>query len=156
MPVKPAANLQSILERPISEIVKPKPLPAAIYRGVVKKFETGTANTGTQFVEFQIAPIAPEGEIDEAALDAALTKGNGQKVPLSEKTLRHTFYITDLAAYRLQKFLNDCGIEDEGSLMSMMQEVTNREVLIDVKHEASRDPGSDVMFARIVATAKVK
>jgi len=156
MPVKPAANLTSILDRPLSENVKPKPLPRGIYRCVVKEWEKGTANTGTEYIRFQLAPIAVEGEIDQDALDTALTKGNGQKVPLSEKRLRRTFFLTDLAAYRLQDFLVDCGIPLGRNISSMLQEVNNREVLADVRHTPSTDPGSDAMYAEVVATAKVK
>lgn len=150
-----APNLASILDRPPATITRPKPLPAGTYVCVVKRFEYGkSAKKGTDYVEFTLAPFKAGDEIDLQELDFALTKPSGEKVQLKDRLIRHTCYITEDAAWRLKKFLNDCGIEDGTSLNAMVQESVNRDILITIKHTPSTD--HETVYANVDTTARVK
>lgn len=149
-----AVSLQSILDRPASEIARPKPIPAGTYTCVVRKFEHGkSSKKGTEFVEFTLVPVTAGPEIDQAELDFALTKPSGEKILLKDRTLRHTCYITEDAAWRLKKFLNDCGVEDGTSLGAMINQCINASVLVTVKHTNSDD--GETIYANVGTTAKV-
>lgn len=148
------ANLGSILDRPASEIARPKPIPAGTYTCVVRKFEHGkSTKKGTEFVEFTLAPIQPGPEIDPGDLEFALTKPSGEKVLLKDRQLRATYYVTEDAAWRLKKFLVDCGIEEGVNLTAMINESINHEVLVTVKHTPSED--GETVYANVGGTAKV-
>jgi hypothetical protein len=95
-------------------------------------------------------------DVDEDALNEALTKGNGDIVALRERSLRLTFYHTPDALWRLVKFLKDLGLEaedDKVSVGDLEQESPGRQVYVHVKHTPSDD--GETMFANIDKTAPV-
>lgn len=143
-----APNFQSILDDSPSEVVRPKPLPVGTYVFVVGPPTMGKSNKkGTPFVEFQLRAIAADDDVDVDELD---TMGG-----FEGKTIRHTFYLTEDAVYRLDEFHEHCGIDLAQSLSrrSRNDEVINAQVRGYVSHRQAdpNDPDSPV-FAEIKRT----
>jgi hypothetical protein len=112
---------------------------------------------GTPFSEYTIQLMEAQKDVDEDALAEALTKGNGDVIPLRERSLRLTFYHTPDALWRLVKFLKDLGLEAEDNKVSvgdLEQESPGRQVYVHVKHTPSDD--GETMFANIDKTAPVE
>lgn len=156
-------NFGSILDKPSSEVQRPKPLPQGSYIWLINgqpRYDK-SAKKQTEFVEFNLKCLgtlqndAGESDVDPDALDAALTKPSGEKVPLNEKTTRVTFYLTEDAIWRLNKFLTDCGIDGEDkSLRQMIDETPGCQVGGYLKHTASED--GEAVFANISKTFSVE
>lgn len=154
-----APSFGSILDKPPSETERPKPPPPGTYVAMVKQLPTpGNAKTGTEFLEFTMQLLEPfanengEKDVDEDDLAAALTKPSGDVVPLNEKTLRLTFYLTDDALWRFKKFLiDDLGIEESDTYRPMIDQTPGKECLVTVKHTPSKD--GTTVFANITGTA---
>jgi|SRR6516164_216696 hypothetical protein len=148
-------NFGAILDRPANEIQRPKPLPVGTYVCVVVGLprEDKSTKKGTEFVEFTMRPIEASTDVDEDDLKAM----GG----LENKTLRVTFWLVEGQEWRLLKFLRDdlkIDAEDEDgeskSLRQMCSEVTNRQVLAYVKHQASDD--GTTTYAQVGTTAPVE
>jgi hypothetical protein len=142
-------NFSSILDKPSSSVEKPKPWPVGTYTAVVTGLprQDKSAKKQTPFVEFTLKPLSAEEDVDQEALDAMGGIG--------EKTIRATYYLTEDALWRLQKFLGDCGIETETdeSLRQLIDQTPGCQVKINIKHRASDD--GETIFAEIGSTAAV-
>lgn len=150
-----APNFGALLDRPSSEIERPKPLPVGTYVCVVQGLprQDKSSKKGTEFVEFTLKPIEASEDVDTDDLTAM----GG----LENRTLRCTYYITEDALWRLKKFLHDdLQIEEEDedgenkSLRQMVSEAPNRQVLAHVKHQASDD--GTTTYAQVDMTAPVE
>lgn len=145
------ASFGSILDRPSSEIERPKPLPVGTYVCVVKglpRYDKSSKKL-TDFVEFTLQPLQAGDDVDQEALQ--------EMGGFVNKTLRATFYITEDAAWRLKKFLSDLGhdVDDEKtSLRQMISESAGLQVVVTVTHTSS-DDGSAV-YANVGMTAPVE
>ncbi len=140
-----------ILNRPSSQTEKPKPLPVGTYLAMVKgQHEEGeSAQKKTPFVKFALQLLQAADDVDEVALAEAL-KGK----PLHEKTISVTFYITEDAAWRLGKFLEDLGFEPgDASYLQMMSQAAGKQVMVALKHRPSQDGTS--VYAEVDSTAAV-
>lgn len=148
-----APNFASILDRKMSEIERPKPLPVGVYQCTVKGLPRldESSRKKTPFVEFTLVPLAM---IDGEADDLEAMGG------LANKTIRATYYLTDDALWRLNKFLSDCGIEEKDSkgedkgVNEAIEETPGRQVLVTLKHQASDD--GEAVYAQIASTAAVE
>lgn len=143
-------NFSSILDRPASEIERPKPLPPGTYLTILQGLPRydKSAKKQTEFIEFKHKITQAGEDVDEDALKEA----GG----LEDKTVNNTFYLTEDAAWRLRKFLEDCGFDfSDGSvtLREAAEQSANSEVYITIGHEPSQDGQS--VFARIKGTAAV-
>lgn len=147
-----APSFSSILDRPSNTIEKPKPLPVGTYLAMTKGLprEDKSAKKQTPFVEFTMQLLQAAEDVDEEVLRTVL---NGKA--LSDVTMKNTFYLTEDAAWRLQKFLEtDLQLEGgDASLRQMISSSPGRQCLVSIKHEASQDGTS--VFARITDTAPV-
>ena len=143
-------QFETVLDRPSSSIERPKPAPVGEYACVVigQPREDKSTKKQTPFVEFTLKFLSAMESVDEDALDAWL----GEK-KLQEMTIQYTFYLTEGAAWRLVKFLDDLEAGDEDmSLRQRIAETPNKEIIVTIRHEPSEDGES--MFARIGSTAK--
>ncbi len=145
-----AQNFESILDKPASEIERPKPLPQGTYVCTVKglpRFDKSSKKQ-TPFVEFTLQPIEAGEDVDEDDLKAI----GGFK----NKTIRATYYETEDAIWRLKKFIEDCGIEiDDGvSLRQLLEETPGKQVAAFIKHQASDD--GQAVYAQLASTAPVE
>lgn len=149
-------NLADILDTPASEIERPKPLPVGSYVAMVKgrHREDVSSKKGTPFVEFTLQLLEAMDDVDPDDLQEALTKPSGDVIPLREKTVRATYYVTEDAKWRLKKFLTDLGIDADGvSLKQMLDEAPGKHCRIVIKHQTSED--GEATFANVSATARI-
>lgn len=153
------ASFGSILDKPASEVERPKPIPAGTYRCLIKqrpRFDKSSKKQ-TEFVEFQLTPLEAGDDVDENDLKAALTKGDGSVKKLTDVSIRATYYLTEDALWRLKKFLmDDLGIDDleEIGFRQGIDQALNREVIASVKHVPSDD--GTAVFAQLASTAPVE
>lgn len=150
-------NFQDILDRQSTEIDRPKPLPVGSYTAMIQGLprHDKSQKKGTPFVEFTLKILSAGDDVDEDDLNSALTKASGEVVPLMDKTMRLTFYITEDSVYRLKDFLAHCGIDlDDKTMRQALDETPGRQVGITVKHTASED--GDAIYANIGKTFSVE
>ena len=144
-----APNFGALLDKPSTEIERPKPLPAGVYTCVVQGLPKmdKSSKKGTEYVEFTYKVLAAGEDVDADDLKAM----GG----ISDKTIRDTYYITENSLWRLKKMLLDCGIEedDETSLRQMINDTPGKQLLVSIKHTASDDGQS--VYANVGSTAAV-
>ncbi len=141
-------NFGALLDKPASDVERPKPLPQGSYHCIVKglpRFDKSSKKF-TEFVEFTLQPTSAGEDVDEEDLEAM----GG----IANKTIRATYYITEDALWRLKDFLGHCGIEEDGSLRNMIDQTPNCEVIAFIKHRASED--GQAVFAELAKTAPVE
>src|SRR5712664_4063770 len=109
------ANFNDILDRPSSDVERPKTLPAGSYTCIVKGLPRHDKSTKKQtpFVEFTLAVQSAGEDVDEEDLKAWMTKPDGSSRALTDATIRATYYTTEDSLYRLKDFLDHCGAGDE-------------------------------------------
>jgi hypothetical protein len=144
------AEFASVLDQKAPDAPeRPKPYPVGTYLGVVKGLpaEGKSAQKQTPQVDFIIQFLQPGEDVDQEALKDVL-KGES----LASKTMKHTFYTTENAVWRLDKFLiEDLKIPGSRGRRSMIAEAPGRQVVFSIKHETSQD-GTQI-FAKIGDTA---
>lgn len=142
-----APNFGALLDKPASEIERPKPLPQGSYTCVVKGLPRydKSSKKQTEFVEFTLQPLDAGEDVDQ---DSLQEMGGFQN-----KTIRATYYITEDSLWRLKDFLSHLGIEEDGSLRTMIDQTPGRQVVAFIKHRASEDGQS--VFAELGKTAPV-
>jgi hypothetical protein len=152
------ATFSSILDRPSSEIERPKPLPPGTYLFLVEgqpRFDKSTKKQ-TDFVEFTARILQPGNDVDPAAM-AEVPGGTAVG-----KTMKLTFYLTEDAVFRLINkdgtgFLNHLGIEVGPPLGQLISEAPGRQFWGTVKHRSveNQQTGEVSIFSEIGSTAKV-
>lgn len=150
-------SFASILDRPSTEIERPKPLPQGTYTTVVNGLPRydKSSKKQTDFVEFILKPLAAGEDVDQEDLNAWMQKPDGTSRALNDAQVKATYYLTEDAAWRLKKFLEDIGTTDEdGSLRQRIEMAPGRQVNIFIGHRASEDGQS--VFAEIKNTAPVE
>lgn len=143
-------NFGALLDKPSSEIERPKPLPQGTYICVVKGLpkQDVSSKKKTEYVEFTLQPIQAQDDVDAEELQAM----GG----LADKTIRDTYYITDNSLWRLKEFLDNCGVpDDEGmSLRQRIAETPGKQVGVFIKHTASDD--GKAVYANVGSTMAVE
>lgn len=147
-----APNFGSILDKPASDVERPKPYPQGSYICVVKGLPVHGESTRkkTKQVEFQLQPLSVLDDVDAEDLEA---------MGGLNRTIKDTYYVTEDALWRLKEFLVNCGIEemdgdDKKSFTQMIDETPGRQVGVSIRHEASEDGKS--IFARVGSTFLVE
>jgi hypothetical protein len=155
--LKTMAQFSDILDKPATEIDRPKPLPVGSYVWSIigmPRFDKSKEKQ-TPFYEFQVKPVSALDDVDEEALKEWATKSDGTMRQLSDYTTRLTFYITEDSLYRLQEFIEHCGIDGEDkTTRQCIDETPNCQFVGNIVHTASKD-GSTV-YANIGKTAPVE
>lgn len=145
-------NFSSILDQPVTEVVRPKPIPVGTYTCIVDgvpKFDKTKSADPTDVVEFTLKPVQAGPDVDQTALQEAL---NGKT--LSDVKLRANFFITEAAVYRLDSFLFEhLGIDFGTSRKEAIASAPSRQVLATVVHAASKD--GQAIYANVGSTARV-
>ncbi len=148
-----APNFGTLLDKPSSEVERPKPLPQGSYLCVVKgvpRFDKSSKKQ-TEFVEFTLAVQSAGEDVDEDDMKAWMSKADGTRRRLQDATIRATYYITEDSMFRLKDFLDHCGVEDDGTMRQRIDEAPNSQVIAFIKHRASDDGES--VFAELAKTA---
>lgn len=145
-------NFSAILDKPVTEVVRPKPIPVGTYTCIVDgvpKFDKTKNENATDTVEFTLKPVSAGPDVDQTGLQEAL---NGKT--LSDIKLRANFFITEAAVYRLDSFLFEhLGIDFGTSRKEAISQAPGRQVLATVIHAASKD--GQAIYANIGGTARV-
>ena len=151
------ASFSSILDRPSSSIERPKPLPIGQYICMIQgqpRFDK-SAKKGTDFVEFTLKFLSALESVDEDALNLALTSGDGTRKPLTDKTIKSTYYLTEDSTWRLVEFLDHAQAGDEDSTLAQrIDDTPNKEIGVTIVHTPSQDGTS--IFANIGKTFEVE
>lgn len=143
-------NFGALLDKPGSEIERPKPLPQGSYVAMVQglpRFDK-SAKKQTEFVEFTLKLVEAGEDVDADELK--------EMGGLVDKTIKDTYYITEGSLWRLKDFLANCDLDADGdeSLRELLEETPGKTIGIFIKHEASQDGTS--VFARVGKTFKVE
>jgi len=139
-------NFGIILDKPATDVERPKPLPQGSYTCVVKGLPRydKSSKKQTEFVEFTLKPLSAGEDVDEDDLKAMGGFEN--------KTIRATYYLTEESVFRLKDFLIHCGIDEDGqTLRQMIDQTPGCQVIAFIKHRASDDGQS--IFAELAKTA---
>ena len=143
-------NFSEILDRPATEIEKPKPLPVGTYivvvRGLPEYFESSKKKTPG--ARFTLEILQAGDDVDTDDLEAM--------VGFQGKSLRHELWLTEDLLWRAKQFAEDCGIDtSEGTIGQILEACNGCQVMIQVRHEPAQD-GSDSTFAKIGKTGAVQ
>lgn len=144
------ATFASVLDRPSSEIERPKPLPVGTYLCITKGLPSRgkSEKTGTEFVEFKFVPMQPLEDVDQDDLETYLTRLDGSKDVLNNTNFTHRFWTSEKSAYRLKDFLTDDldvpekqdeDQEEEDSLWERSQHTAGLQCLVVIRHTATQD-----------------
>jgi hypothetical protein len=155
------ANMQDIMDTPMSDITPPTPPPVGNFLVmVVGHGNEDVASTGTKFVQFTLQLQEAYDDVNGDSLQQYLTKLDGTVTALRDKTiLSDRYYITDSALFRLKKFLNDLGIDDkndDGSVKGLreaLMEVPGKMVVVTITHRAGNSGG---IYANVSQTSPVE
>jgi hypothetical protein len=131
-----SSDFRTLLQKPMDEIERPKPLPAGTYYGTIAghKFDESSQKR-TPFVRFTIKLQSAGDDVDAEEVAS---------VDWTKKEVRKDFYLTDDALYRLKGFLESVGVEVEGrALGEAIPDSTNAQVIVEVTQRNSAD-GKDV------------
>lgn len=138
----------SVLDTPIEDIERPKPIPVGSYVCMVKGQPRidKSKNKGTEFSEFTLQILEPCNDVDENELE--------EMGGIQEKTIRATFYHTAASAYRLKDFLSHCGVEfaSGATVRQLIAEAAGKSVIAHVKHDIQSDGR---IFLNVDSTAPV-
>ena len=144
-------DFQDILNKPVSDIERPKPYPVGSYVALVEglpKFEKVGENQ-TNCADFTMRFISANEDVDKLALQEA----GG----INGKSIRHRVFLTEDSLWRAKKFLvDDLQIDDEGgrkTLTQLINEAPGRQVMITVRHRPAKD--GSVVYSEIAQTARV-
>lgn len=150
-------SFEDILDKPATEIDRPKPLPVGSYIWSVQGMPRvdKSKEKQTPFYEYTVKCVAPMDDVDEDALKEWATKADGTMRSLTEFTQKLTFYITPDSVYRLQEFIQHCNIDaDDMSTKEAAQNLGNSQFVGFVTHAASKD--GTTVYANISRTAPVE
>lgn len=158
MATSTAPSFESILDTPVANVERPKPLPAGTYDAIVRGlYEEGVSSQKkTPFVKFTYAIQAAHDDVDEDELAELLTDKDGARSPISDKIIKDTYYTTPDALFRLTDCLENMQIEglDQKSIRQALSETPNAGIRIVVGHRASED--GQQIFAEVKRTMKAE
>lgn len=150
-----APNFGAILDKPASAVERPRPFPVGSYTCIVRGLPRmdKSSKKGTEFVEFNLVPQSAGDDVDPDELKAFLTKADGSKAKLVDKTIKATYYLTDDSLWRLKDFLGHLGFDMDGdsTLRAAISESQGQKVIVNMRHEPSDD--GKTMYAKVKDTA---
>ena len=152
---------------PVTQLQRQKPIPTGTYLGMIKGLpeEMTSPKRGTRYAQYTVQLLEPaqndrgqNRDVDATELEEALTRPSGEKIALSDRTLRLPMWRTQDAGHRHVEFLKKLGIEEyneDGServLPDMIAECPGRTAFFQVKHNPSADGES--VYAEIARVIK--
>lgn len=118
-------NVKDLLSKPADSFERPPILPAGHFRGTIVKHEFDRSRQKkTPLIRFYLNPTEPEDDVDPE--DVA-------NIDLKKVLLRHEFYLTQNALYRLGDFLNAVLGESSENVDERIPMTTGLEVIIGVR-----------------------
>ncbi len=141
-------NFGSVLDKPTDSIERPKPIPQGTYTLAVQgmpRFDKSTKKQ-TEYVEFTCKILQAGDDVDADELK--------EMGGISDKTLKHTFYLTENSIYRLKEFLlDDLKLDEEDTLRPMIEKAVGAQFLAQIKHTPSDDGKS--VYSNIATTGPI-
>jgi hypothetical protein len=150
-------HISDILDKPATQIDRPKPLPVGEYVWTVIGLprHDKSKEKQTPFVEFKVRCLSALESVDEDALNEWASKSDGTMRDLKEFEQKLTFYTTPDSLYRLQDFLVHLGVaDDEKTTRQCLDDTPNCQFVGSITHSASKDGES--IYANIGKTAPVE
>lgn len=144
------ANFQDLLNQPVEEVKRPKPLPVGSYVFNIGDYKFDkSSKKQTDFVQFSLTPIQPLDDVDQSELSEAL----GEKT-LSDKGQKVDFYLTGEAIYRLDEFLLDfVGTTKGNTRTEQIAEAKGMQVVGYISHSPSQRDANTI-YANITQFSK--
>lgn len=151
-------NFTSILDKPAEALEAPKPIPVGTYLALISGPETYSkvgANQ-TDLVSWPVKLMAPQEDVDMAALNESLSSKDGTMKAIGDVKLKFDQFLTEASAFMVRDFLkNTLGIDESGkTLRQMISEALGKQMLVTIKHGLTKGDNPRV-FAQIGDTAKV-
>jgi hypothetical protein len=150
-------SFEDILNKPVTEIDRPKPLPVGEYLWTIQGMPRydKSKEKQTPYYEFKCKCVEALDSVDEDALAEWAKKADGSARKLSDFETRLTFYVTEDSLYRLQEFLVHCGAAEDGiSTKQALDNTPNCQFIGSIKHATSND--GTAVYANISKTAPVE
>lgn len=125
------ADFESVLDKKIEEVEKPKPKPVGTYLGVLQGLPTEkkVGQDEMEVIGFRVKLMSAQEDVDQEDLSA--------QPPISEwPALRHDIFIhTEQGVWGLRQFLkNTLGFEDgAGTIRQILAETPGRQLLVKVR-----------------------
>ena len=126
------ADFESVLDKKIEEVEKPKPKPVGTYLGVLQGLPTQkkVGQDEMDVIGFRVKLIAPQDDVDAEAL--------ADQPPISEwPALRHDIFVhTEQGVWGLKQFLSrTLGFEEgEGkTIRQSLAETPGRQLLVKLR-----------------------
>lgn len=139
-------TVDEILNMPVDQIERPKPIPQGTYLARVGKHVKGytkpkDGRDPTPLYKFRIHLVKPTEDVDPEALEAF-----GGIETISQTEIDYDFYMTDRAAFMLKEFLvKACRLDGTGkSLAQLMPESNGVYVLASIKHSVSQKDNESI------------
>jgi hypothetical protein len=162
-------DFDDVYDIPVNQVERPSPCPVGTYRGEIVGLpeEVILGQRGTPAARYTVRLLEPATndrghykDVDPEALEKWLTRADGEKASIMDRTLRLLMWKTKDSLYRHVDFLKKLGIEDleeDGSPRStrdMIAESPGREALFHIKHRPNEnDP--EVVYAEIDRVIKL-
>lgn len=145
-------DFQSLLDKPVTEVDRPKPQPEGTYVFNVADYKFDkSAKKKTDFVQFELVPVQAMEDVDQDQLTEFL----GDKT-LTDKKFKADYYLTDDAIWRLHEFLLDhLKMEKGPPLRELIEAAKGQQVLGVIGHSPSQRD-ENVVYANIVRFAAVE
>lgn len=152
------ANFTSILDKPAELLEAPKPIPVGTYLAIISGpgvMDKVGANQ-TDIVKYPVKLMAPQADVDVAALNEALSMKDGTTRTLGDIKLTWDMFLTEASAHIVRDTLRDkLGVDEAGrTLRQMLAEATGKQMYVSIKHGLTKGDNPRV-FATIGDVAKV-
>jgi hypothetical protein len=151
-------NFTSILDKPAESLEAPKPIPVGTYLALISGPEvySKVGANQTDMVSWPVKLMAPQSDVDMAALNEALSLKDGTTKSLGDIKMKFDQFLTEASAFMVRDFLkNTLGIDETGkSLRQMISEALGKQMIVTIKHGLTKGDNPRV-FAQISDTAKV-
>jgi len=130
-------DFRSLLDKPAGEAEKPKPLPAGDYPATIMSWLTDNKNKKqTPYVRFTFKVNG----LPEDASPEDFQRADGTPMDLSKLKFSRDYYLTDDALWRLDKLLEDLGIETSNrSYGETIPETVGMEVMIEIQQQMNQE-----------------
>lgn len=151
-------NFTSILDKPAEMLEAPKPIPVGTYLALISGegvMDKVGANQ-TDIVKYPVKLMAPQGDVDMAALQEALSMKDGTTKTLADTKLTWDLWLTENSGHIVRDQLRDkLDIDPTGkTLRQMLAEAVGKQMIVTIKHGLTKGDNPRV-FATIGDVAKV-
>lgn len=150
-------QIANILDKPASQVERPKPIPQGHYTFLVKGLPRAdkSSQKKTDYFEYTLVAQAAHEDVDEEALTEWMTRADGSTKTIGDIVQKPKFYLTEGAAFMLKDFIEACGVEEtEYETLRQGSELpVNRQVVGLVTHRATENGG---IFAEVRSFSKVE